>query len=152
MTHIGSRLQRLERLEVPIWLWNLNVRRHVGIWPRERCRFYPIRRQRLLQLLSLHSLHSVVVFSRLVSKLLFPLCICIIGWSDTVFHSLNSFFENNFLFFFLLLKLKGFTLKHRELRYSSQHLSWELCGPSFILIDFLSNLQSALSSIESLSS
>ena len=67
VTHIGSWLQWLKWLKVTIRLRNLNVWWHVRVWPWERCRFYAVRWQRLLQLLSLDSFHPVVVFSSLVS-------------------------------------------------------------------------------------
>ena len=152
VTHVGSRFQRLERLEMTVRLRNLNVWRHVRVWTRECSRLYSVRRQGLLQLLPLDSLHSIVVSSGLISEFLLPLSISVVCWSDTVLHSLDSLLKSYFLLLFLLLQFKSFTLEHGELRNCSKHLSWEFGGSCLVFVDFLSDFQSALSSIESLGS
>ena len=152
MTHVSSWLWRLEWLERTIWLWNLNVRRHVRVWTRQRRCFYTIRRQRVLELLSMLPFDSVLVLSCLVSNLLLPFEVGSIGWGKSILHSLDGLFKQVFFFFFLLLEFQSFTLEHRELWDCGKHLSRKLGGSSFVFIDLLSNFESTLSSIKSLGS
>ena len=123
VTHVGAWFGRLEGLEASVWSWNLDIWWHVRVRSWESCRFDTVRRQRHLQLLSLHSLYSFLLTSLLISDFFGPLCIHIVGGRQTIFHSLDCLLKNSFLILFILLKLECLTLKHGQLCDRCKHLS-----------------------------
>ena len=104
MTHVGTWFGGLEGLEASVRSRDLDVWWHVRVWSWEGSGLDTIWRQGHLQLLSLHSLYSILLLSLLISDLLGPFCIDIIGGRQPVFHSLDCLLKNCFFVLFLLLK------------------------------------------------
>jgi len=152
MTHISSRFRWFERLERSIRFWNLDIRRHIGVWPRKSRCFYTVGWQRVLELFSVLSFFFILLLSLLISDFLFPFEISRVSWSKTVLHSLDCLLKQVFLLLFLLLKFQSFTLEHGKLWDCGEHFSRKLSGSSFVLVNLFSDFQGTFSSIKSLSS
>ena len=63
---------------------------------------------------------------------------------------LETLLENCILLLFLLLELEGLRLEHGELRDCGEHLSGKLSRSRLVLVNFLSNFQCSLSTVEGL--